>query len=734
MIADARPRQPLIALIGLSTGLLWTWSQPTVDAGWLGWVCLIPSFYLLLHHNLSGRDAWLLGASAGLTAGLGRVYWVSETLQSYGGLAVPLAYLTTFLLAAYVGLYPMIALRWARSLSPGHRRRLPWLIASIWVLLDWILSWLFTGFPWALLGYSQYQSTTMLPIAALTGVHGLTFTLVAANVALAQLLGPRREGWALAALLVPSLMGLVGVRLFVDRPEPMGSHRVGIVQGSVEQGAKWQTVSLTETTGIHLRLARQLDRTEPLDLVVFPETAFPFRFDHPSYEIHRRWLAELAQELQTSLLVGSLGSASESGDRGLFNRAFLIDRAGEVINFADKVHLVPFGEYLPLKWIFGYLDELTAESGAFDPGQVEHKVLQLRQKDGVEPSPFAVFICYESIFPQIARQQTLAGAQFLINTTNDGWFGTTSAPAQHLSMAVLRAVENGRAVVRAANTGISCFIDAQGGITKPTSLFEKTAIQGTVGLNSHLTPYTRLGDLVVAVSALLLAISFTYDGHHRRRTTNRQVADARQQLDAWAASASSLEKHIVLVSGYDSDASVWAPLLAQLKACFIDADERITAVDLRHDLSIEDLSAHVASLVADESDQPLVFVGHSLGGMVSIRASHRLPEAASQVIAVASPFGGTVWATLARWSGRECPRTLVDLGAGSLAARSINQLIPETTLDSLRLAGDMLSCHPVGARSMTTYEPALLVGPRTRHTLLLQDPRILRDIVGLIRG
>ena len=130
MIADARPRQPLIALIGLSTGLLWTWSQPTVDAGWLGWVCLIPSFYLLLHHNLSGRDAWLLGASAGLTAGLGRVYWVSETLQSYGGLAVPLAYLTTFLLAAYVGLYPMIALRWARSLSPGHRRRLPWLATS----------------------------------------------------------------------------------------------------------------------------------------------------------------------------------------------------------------------------------------------------------------------------------------------------------------------------------------------------------------------------------------------------------------------------------------------------------------------------------------------------------------------------------------------------------------------------------------------------------------------------
>ncbi len=721
-------RQILLCLTGVLTGLLWTWSLPTVDAGWLAWICLVPCFYLLFHCELTSPDTWLLGASAGLTAGFGRVYWVAETLQNYGGLSAPLAYLTTILLSAYVGFYPLVVFKLSGHLARHHLRRLPWIVAAIWVLADWILGWLFTGFPWALLGYSQYQSPLVLPIAAVAGVHGLTYILVAANAAVAQLIGRRRTWWAVAALCMPVLMG-GGIAQLAHPTEQvvLPTRRVGIVQGSVEQGSKWQTISLTESTHRHLDLARELhSASAPIDLIVFPETAFPFRLDHPNYEIHRRWLGDLSRETSSALLVGSLGSASEDGTAGLFNRAYLMKDNG-VLDFADKVHLVPFGEYLPLKWIFGYLDELTAESGAFDPGQMGHKLLELSADTRTR---FAVFICYESIFPNIARQQTLAGAQFLINTTNDGWFGTTSAPAQHLAMAVLRAVENGRTVVRAANTGISCFIDANGKIHQPTKLFERAAIQREIEPRSELTFYTRLGDLILAMSAVLLAFSAIVDVRRRRANIDGQIEQAQKTLVEWSDSPQQLRQRIVLISGYGSDASVWAPLLHHLQQSFVDADDAITAVDLRHDLSITDLSRHVVDLVDAEDPRPIVLIGHSLGGLVAVSAAAELNLQTVEVIAIAAPFGGTRWATIARWFGNDCPTTLIDLARHSAAVRAVDDQLAGRSVFSIRLRRDLLSCHPQEPTAVTSsYDPALLVDPRTRHTLVLQDPRILRDII-----
>jgi apolipoprotein N-acyltransferase len=735
VVFEGRFRLFLLLAAGSFTGLLWTCSLPQVDAGWLAWICLVPCLYLLLHCNLTIRETWLLGLSAGLTAGLGRVYWVAETLQNYGGLSAPLAYLTTFLLSAYIGSFPAIVFRLSAYFSTLHQRRLPWIIAAVWVLLDWILSWLFTGFPWAVLGYSQYQSTWILPIAAIGGVHSLSYILVAANAAIAQLLGRRRTMWALIALCAPFLAGSLAEHLMVlEQAQELSSLHVGIVQGSVEQGAKWQTVSLTQTTGRHLRLARQLDTTKvPLDLIVFPETAFPFRLDHPNYEIHRRWLAELSTESGASLLVGSLGSTSEHDDKGLFNRAYLI--SGDTIaDFADKVHLVPFGEYLPLKWIFGYLDELTAESGAFDPGQLGHKVLKLPATAERDAVRFSVFICYESIFPTIARQQTLDGAEFLINTTNDGWFGTTSAPAQHLAMAVLRAVENGRPVVRAANTGISCFIDAKGGIHQPTQLFEQTAIQADVIPRRALTPYTRTGDLIFALSALLVAISAINDARRRRHAVDAELDDAQNELHNWSQAPVPLSHRVVLISGYASDASVWAPLLDHIKQSFVDVDDAVVAVDLRHDLAIADLSNHVARLTQSSDPRPLVLIGHSLGGLVAVQTAALLDSPDTRVIAVASPFGGTHWATIARWLGRECPITLSDLAVRSAATQELEKQMATTRVRSIRLHRDLLSSHPRRTTATTSFHPAIGVSPRARHTLVLQDPRVLRDLIASLRS
>jgi apolipoprotein N-acyltransferase len=730
--ASNRQRLALCLLTGLLTGVLWTLSLPKFDMGWLAWICLTPTLYLLFHLEPTSRETWYLGAAAGLSAGIGRVYWVSETLQNYGGLNAPAAYMTTLLLAAYVGAYPLLVVRISRQFARHHLRLYAWLVAALWVLLDWVLSWAFTGFPWALIGYSQYQTPIVLQVAALTGVHGLSFILVAANAGLAQLLGSRRSSWSIPPLILPLAVGLLLTSLCVDSPPPLQTMRVGIVQGSVDQSTKWNRVSLTQTTGTHLRLARQLHREGQQDLIVFPETAFPFRLDHPNYEIHRRWLFELAQELDTSLLVGSLGSSSEQGAAGLYNRAFLINADGRIGDYADKVHLVPFGEYLPMKWIFGYLDELTAESGAFDPGQMGHKILRLTH--GVSTTPFAVFICYESIFPQIARQQTLAGAQFLINTTNDGWFGTTSAPAQHLSMAVLRAVENGRAVVRAANTGISCLIDPRGAIDQPTVLFTQTTVHGEIELRDALTPYTQLGDVIVVICALITGIGVVLWVRRRQNRIETELRGAREQLTRWAHSPVPLRHRLVLLPGYDSDASVYAPLLDAVQRSFTQVEGAVTAIDLRHDLSIAALTAHVDGLQDRDDPRPVAFVGHSLGGLVCVSAAAELGRTDTQVITIASPFGGTRFATLARWWGRDCPATLLDLGARSQATTAIQQIVQLRPVDlSLRLCGDPLSRSPDPAQVAVSYPPALLVHPRTRHTLVLQDPRVLRDVIGFLR-
>lgn len=735
MVVQNRHRLALCILAGLLTGLLWTASLPKIDVGWLAWICLVPTFWLLFSGQLTDRVSWIVGSVAGLSAGIGRVYWVSETLQNYGGLNAAFAYLTTFLLAAYVGLYPLIVFRLSQHLGLRHRRSLPWIVAAIWVLLDWVLSWLFTGFPWALIGYSQYRTPWILQIAAVTGVHGLSFILVAANAAIAQLLAGQRTAWSVFPLLLPVGVGLLLAHTIVDHTTGPSSLRIGIVQGSVEQSTKWKRVSLTETTGTHLRLARQLHQSGQHDLIVFPETAFPFRFDHPGYEIHQRWLRELARETQTPLLVGSLGSTSETGVAGLYNRAFLISTDGQITDYADKVHLVPFGEYLPLEWIFGYLDELTAESGAFDPGQMGHKVLRL---PALEPMRFSVFICYESIFPGIARQQTLAGAQFLINTTNDGWFGTTSAPAQHLAMAVLRAVENGRPVVRAANTGISCFIDHRGVIYDPTELFEQTTISGTIEPRDATTPYTRFGDLIVLLSGLIIITAAVVAIRRQQSLTDAQIRTAQRELSTWARAPIPLPGRVVLLPGYGSDAGVYAPLLDALQKCFTYGEGDITAVDLRHDRTIDDLAAHVVDCQSNrqmaDDPGPITIIGHSLGGLVGICAANQIGKS-TRVIAIASPFGGTRWATLARWLGHECGKTLADLGAGSPATQVIDAILCRHPVDlTIRLTVDPFSSVAPAADLARSYAPAFLVYPRTRHTLVLQDPRVLRDVIAMLRG
>ena len=214
-----------------------------------------------------------------------------------------------------------------------------------------------------------------------------------------------------------------------------------------------------------------------------------------------------------------------TSDDGTLNRALLFDVDGEVVGSYDKVHLVPFGEYLPLPWLFQYMEGLTAESGAFAQGR-GFSSLPLRLR-GDHVVPFGVFICFESVFPEITRALVLEGAQFIVNTTNDAWFGHTAAPHQHLSMAIVRAIETGRPLLRAANTGISAVVEPSGHIVQTTQLFDSEVFSATISPRAELTPYVRYGDFFVGMCGLVLLVGSSLTALKRQRSTeNNRPSDA----------------------------------------------------------------------------------------------------------------------------------------------------------------------------------------------------------------
>ena len=528
------PQRVLLLSIGLGgvSGLMYALSIPRTDMGGLAWICLLPCFVALYAQDGCRAPAlWRwpprtvgLGLAFGLASGTGRVYWIAETLTAYGNLTWVEAVLTNAALILYLSLYPVcfFVIVGARFFPRFDSPQFAWLSACLWVLLEWAQSWIITGFPWELLGYSQYRNLPLLQTASVTGIYGLSFALVVVNASLSQALTLRRRplpclgppGFLLALMMT---LGYIRMQELAATALDGPGIRVGIVQGNVPQGEKW-TAGRLQSTDKYVDLTRQLlleESSPPFDLIIFPETSLPFALNHPTYASQRQKMVSLVRGIRVPLLVGSLERTAENDLR---NRALLFDIEGEVIAHYDKVHLVPFGEYLPMPWLFQYMEGLTAESGAFTHGR-GFDALPLPRVEG-ESLPFGVFICYESVFPEITRALVRKGAQFIVNTTNDAWFGDTAAPFQHLSMAVVRAVETGRPLLRAANTGISAVVRPTGEILQTTPLFETATLAATIVPRSETTPYVQYGDYFVALCGLpvivSVAIAFSRRRHRRQ--------------------------------------------------------------------------------------------------------------------------------------------------------------------------------------------------------------------------
>jgi len=444
----------------------------------------------------------VLGCITGFIGHLGMLYWITYAVSHYGNLPLAVGILATFLLAAYLALYQGL---FAWGVLFFSRRGLGIVLCAplVWVSLEYLQTYLFTGFPWELLGYSQFQWPAIIQVADITGVYGVSFLIVMVNVVIYELVTRRPGGWrhgALALGLCALFLGYGEYRLIqgekMQRQAP--TMEVALVQGNVDQSIKWNPIFQEETLATHLALT---ERTlSPLTrLVVWPETAVPFFFQEPSRQQER--LVEAARKNKIWLLFGSPSYRQGAGGEPLlFNSVYLLSPNGEVAGRFDKVHLVPFGEYVPLRGLFPFMGKLVAGVGDFGTGSAYEPFL-------IDEYRVGVLICYEVIFPAAARQYVNKGVHMLVNVTNDAWFGCSSAPYQHLSMAVFRAVEGKVPLVRAANTGISAVIDPLGHIHGQTPLFIATTFRTSIPLTKIATIYGQVGDLFSWACMTLVIIS-----------------------------------------------------------------------------------------------------------------------------------------------------------------------------------------------------------------------------------
>ncbi len=493
-------RSPALAA---ASGLLLAATFPNIDLPLLSWIALIPLFFALKEQTV--KNGFWLGGISGIVFFAGTVHWVTNSVHYYGGIPLIPASLVTLSLCAYLALYPAIFS--AAVVHVGKERPSLLFIAApaIWTALELARTYVISGFPWSLLGYAQYRALPVIQIADITGIYGVTFLIVLVNAAIAQFIMDKKQyrGIIVAAIVLTAVLGYGYARLKAD--EGPDTITLSVVQGNIEQDKKWDPAYQAETIAIYERLSKEALKQHPA-LVIWPETAVPFYFAgyNPSDRAMTADLIEFVKENKTPLLFGSPTYKVKSLKTVvLHNSAFLLSGEGRILALYHKLHLVPFGEYVPFKNVLFFVEKMVQAIGDFESG-TDYTVMTV--PNGQSPSrevKLSTVICYEIIFPNLVRSFVNRGAQVITTITNDAWFGKSAAPYQHFSMAVFRAVENRVPIARAANTGISGFIDTKGRILAASGIFTEAYLTQTLVLGDTKSFYTRYGDLFSYACVLL---------------------------------------------------------------------------------------------------------------------------------------------------------------------------------------------------------------------------------------
>jgi apolipoprotein N-acyltransferase len=530
----------LWAAAGLSAGLL---ELPFPLAGPLpvwrtvfAWFALVPLLWALLspacvEQPRPLRRGFLLGYLCGVLWFGGNCYWVRDTMSHYGDMppGAPTLLLAAFslYLGLYFGLFGLCLVLVRRAMGSTRLT----LIAApfLWVSME-LAAARITSFPWDQLGYSQVDNGLLTQLAPWTGVYGISFLLMAVNALLAgefvlDRISSRRL-WGTAGTVLVAI-GTTG--LFLAPPKPAATAAAVLIQPNLNVSAdnrwlrpgEWEShiaeftrlageqcktyiAGIPQTAAPAGEIVCPPTPTHP-DLIAWPESPAPFIDDDPRFQ---QALVSIARQEQTPLIVGNIGVSIAEPEQGvapggyrIYNSALIVGADGARVGRYDKIHLVPFGEYIPFRRLIFFAHALTGNVGETDRG-TERKVFILPSQNG-ERHRYGVFLCYESVFADEVRQFAQLGAEVLVNLSDDGWYGDTSAPWQHLNMARMRAIENRRWLLRDTNNGVTAVIDPYGRVRQSIPRHQADALPAGYGFRDDVTFYTAHGDVFAYLCAIL---------------------------------------------------------------------------------------------------------------------------------------------------------------------------------------------------------------------------------------
>jgi apolipoprotein N-acyltransferase len=518
------------------------------------WVAVLPLLAALMGKNRQGSALTLpqgsiLGYACGFIWYLGNCYWIYQTMYLYGGLAKPIAAGILVLFCLYLGLYHAL---FAAIVTGLRRSRLGvqgalLLSPFAWVAVELARSRI-TGLPWDLLGIAQVDNPLLTRLAPVTGAYGLSLVIAAVNALWLVRIRLKERRHTRSVLTVAGVALVLLYLVVLRRVQPparvsstavatLVQHNLGVgTQTDTRESAQQMLDSFTRLSlfppamrcnGIpELPSTRCVDPTAPADdglrailptnLIVWPESPSNFEERDPAF---RTAMSRLARAMHAPVIVGDIGvDANPSVKRGfsLYNSADLITPDGIFAGRYDKIHRVPFGEYVPFKPLFFFAGDLLGEAGSFDAGT--HRTVL-----SAGAHRYGTFICYESIFGDEVRQFAIQGAEVLVNISNDGWYGDTSAAWQHLNMARMRAIENHRWVLRATNTGVTATIDPLGRVISAAPRHIRTALRAGFGYETDITFYAAHGDLFAYACALVTLLALGYSVITGRRSSSREM-------------------------------------------------------------------------------------------------------------------------------------------------------------------------------------------------------------------
>jgi len=502
-------------LLPLLSGLLSFASLPALRQSYLAWVAQVPLLLFMLQSR-GGLRAFLGGVVAGFAQFALLLVWIPAVLVQYGGLPAAAAWVLYVLLIAVLAIYPGLACALTGiAVQRGGRAQLL-IFPFAWVAVEMLRNYTpFGGFPWMLAGYSQTGNLRIMQVADITGVYGISFIILAANTGIAWLVvtGVRKVQNFLPFLCAAGLVTicLAYGSLSLRRWEGISPrYTAALLQANISADEPDRVMRQKFEQG-YFDMAAQIKGTK-VDLVVLPESPAPKSFQTDAE--YRRRLTDLAHHYSLGIIVSNVAYAEVPGDSRYFNSAYFLDQEGRVRGRYDKIHLVPFGEYVPLQSVFFFLQSVTQEASDFSPGS------ELAEVETPAGTVNAI-ICFEAVFPELVRRFVEQGSQLIVNLTNDSWYGNSSAPYQHLAMARWRAVENRRYLLRAANSGISAIIDPAGRISASTGLLRQDVCLGRFDFITHESFYTRHGDVVAIVCAIIVILALAWSFRKSARSGDR---------------------------------------------------------------------------------------------------------------------------------------------------------------------------------------------------------------------